>query len=149
MNKANRPSPATAHTHHAGSSGGFLLGLAAYGLWGVLPVYFKLLARVPAVDIVAHRVLWSLPFLAVLILISRGWDKVRSAARSRKTLCILSVTALLIGGNWLLYVYAVTSGHILAASFGYYLNPLANVLLGRFVLHERLKRLQWTDGKAA
>ena len=65
-------------------------------------------------------------------------------SRSRKTLGILALTALLIGGNWLLYVYAVTSGHILAASFGYYLNPLANVLLGRFVLKERLTRLQWT-----
>src|SRR5690349_16226243 len=144
MNKANRPSRATANTHHAGSKGGFVLGLAAYGLWGVLPIYFKLLKAVPAVDIVAHRVLWSLPFLALLILISRGWDKVRAAAGSRKTLGVLTVTAMLIGGNWLLYVYAVTSGHILAASFGYYLNPLANVLLGRFVLHEKLNRLQWT-----
>ena len=88
--------------------------------------------------------LWSLPFLAVLIAIGKGWDKVRAAVRDPKTLGILAITALLIGGNWLLYVYAVTSGHILAASFGYYLNPLANVLLGRFVLHERLNRLQWT-----
>jgi chloramphenicol-sensitive protein RarD len=68
---------------------------------------------------------------------------VRAAAAHPKTLGILTITALLIGGNWLLYVYSVTSGHILAASFGYYLNPLANVLLGRFVLHERLTRLQW------
>jgi chloramphenicol-sensitive protein RarD len=122
---------------------GFLLGLAAYGLWGILPVYFKAIAAVPAFDIVAHRVIWSLPFLALLITFSRGWSKVRAASAHRKTLAILSITALLIGGNWLLYVYAVTSGHILAASFGYYLNPLANVLLGRFVLHERLSRLQW------
>ena len=127
-----------------GSRRGFGYGVAAYGLWGVLPLYFKAIARVPAVDIVAHRVLWSLPFLAVLIAIGNGWDKVRAAVRNPKTLGILAITALLIGGNWLLYVYAVTSGHILAASFGYYLNPLANVLLGRFVLHERLNRLQWT-----
>ena len=144
MNKANRPSPATAHAEHAGSSGGFVLGLGAYGLWGILPIYFKLLKAIPALDIVAHRVLWSFPFLALLILISSGWGKVRAAAKSRKTLGVLTVTAILIGGNWLLYVYAVTSGRILAASFGYYLNPLANVLLGRFVLHERLNRLQWT-----
>ena len=127
-----------------GSRRGFGYGVAAYGLWGVLPLYFKAIARVPAVDIVAHRVLWSLPFLAVLIAIGNGWGKVRAAVRNPKTLGILAITALLIGGNWLLYVYAVTSGHILAASFGYYLNPLANVLLGRFVLHERLNRLQWT-----
>ena len=129
---------------HKGSRRGFGYGVAAYGLWGVLPLYFKAIARIPAVDIVAHRVLWSLPFLAVLIAIGKGWDKVRAAVRDPKTLGILAITALLIGGNWLLYVYAVTSGHILAASFGYYLNPLANVLLGRFVLHERLNRLQWT-----
>jgi chloramphenicol-sensitive protein RarD len=123
---------------------GFVLGLLAYALWGVLPLYFKALAGVPPFDIVAHRILWSLPFLALLIALSRGWPKVRAAIAQPRTVGILVVTALLIGGNWLLYVYAVTSGHILAASFGYYLNPLANVLLGRFVLHEKLNRLQWT-----
>jgi len=96
------------------------------------------------VDIVAHRVLWSLPFLALLVVATRGQNKIRAAATRPRTLGILFVTALLIGGNWLLYVYAVTSGHILAASFGYYLNPLANVLLGRFVLREKLTRRQWT-----
>jgi len=88
-------------------------------------------------------VLWSLPFLALLIAIARGWGSVAAAATRPKTLGVLALTALLIGGNWLLYVYSVTSGHILAASFGYYLNPLANVLLGRFVLKEQLGRLQW------
>ena len=130
-------------THHPHERSGFILGLLAYALWGVLPLYFKAIAAVPAVDIVAHRVLWSLPFLAALIALSRAWPKVRKALGQRRTLGMLVVTALLIGGNWLLYVYAVTSGHILAASFGYYLNPLANVLLGRFVLKEQLNRLQW------
>ena len=120
-----------------------MLGLLAYALWGVLPIYFKAIELLPATDIVAHRVLWSLPFLGVLIALSSGWPKVRAAIADRRTVGILLVTALLIGGNWLLYVYAVTSGHILAASFGYYLNPLANVLLGRFVLDERLNRMQW------
>ena len=127
--------------HH--SRRGFLFGLAAYGFWGFLPIYFKLLKGVAAVDIVAHRVLWSLPFLALLITAATAWDKVRAALVQPKTLGVLALTALLIGGNWLLYVYAVTSGHILASSFGYYLNPLANVLLGRFVLKERLSGLQW------
>jgi chloramphenicol-sensitive protein RarD len=136
----------TTHTRqsHDHGRGGFLLGLGAYGLWGILPIYFKALAGVSAVDIVAHRVLWSLPFLALLTTLARGWDKVRLAFAQPKTLGILALTALLIATNWLLYVYAVTSGHILASSFGYYLNPLANVLLGRFVLSERLNRLQWT-----
>jgi len=122
---------------------GFALGLLAYAFWGILPLYFKAIAAVPPFDIVAHRVLWSLPFLTVLIALSRGWPKVRAVVENRRTLQVLFVTALLIGGNWLLYVYAVNSGHLLAASFGYYLNPLANVLLGRFVLKEKLNRPQW------
>jgi len=121
-----------------------VFGLLAYALWGVLPLYFKALKGLPPFDIVAHRVLWSIPFLAIVIAIARGWPKVRDALRRPSTVGMLIITALLIGGNWLLYVYAVTSGHILAASFGYYLNPLANVLLGRFVLKEQLNRLQWT-----
>ena len=122
---------------------GFTLGLLAYALWGVLPLYFKALGAMPAVSIVAHRVLWSLPLLALLIPLSRRGPGLRAAVTDRRTIGMLVLTALLIAGNWLLYVWAVTHGHILAASFGYYLNPLANVLLGRFVLHERLSRLQW------
>jgi chloramphenicol-sensitive protein RarD len=143
MNAPGRAKAAAVRKQGHGS-GGFLLGLTAYGLWGVLPIYFNALRGVPPVDIVAHRVLWSLPYLALLTTASRGWTRVRAAAMMPRTLGILFLTALLIGTNWLLYVYAVTSGHILAASFGYYLNPLANVLLGRFVLRERLGRLQWT-----
>jgi len=143
MNAASRVKNEPDGRDHPGSNRGFLLGLAAYTLWGVLPLYFKAVAAVPAIDIVAHRILWSLPFLALLIVIGKGWPRVRSAIADRRTLAMLSLTALLIGGNWLLYTYAVTSGHILAASFGYYLNPLANVLLGRFVLKEQLTRRQW------
>ena len=120
-----------------------MLGVAAYGLWGVLPIYFKALGGIAAVDIVAHRVLWSLPFLAVLLMVTRGWGEVAQAIRRRRTLLLLLGTAILVGINWLLYVHAVTSGQILAGSLGYYLNPLVNVLLGRFVLHERLSKLQW------
>ena len=126
------------------SRAGLALGLLVYTLWGVLPLYFKAIAAVPPFDIVAHRILWSIPFLGALIAASRGWPKVRAALEDRRTVGILVVTALLIGGNWLLYVYAVNSGRLLAASFGYYLNPLANVLLGRFALHEKLNRRQWT-----
>ena len=122
---------------------GFAYGVAAYGLWGVLPIYFKAIAAVAAVDIVAHRVLWSLPLLAVGLFATRGWGAVRQPIHRRRTLVLLLCTAVLIGINWLLYVYAVTSGHILAGSLGYYLNPLANVLLGRIVLKERLAPLQW------
>ena len=122
---------------------GLVYGLLAYGLWGVLPIYFKQVAAVPATDIVAHRVLGSLPFLALLLAATRGWGQVRGAFKERRTLVLLLATAILIAVNWLLYVYAVTSGHILAGSLGYYLNPLMNILLGRFILSEQLTRLQW------
>ena len=144
MNARDDPHQTATHPAERHSRAGFTFGLTAYGLWGVLPLYFKALRHVPAIDIVAHRVLWSLPFLATLIGLAKGWSKVWDAIARPRTLGVLMLTALLIGGNWLLYVYAVTSGHILAASFGYYLNPLANVLLGRFVLKERLGSLQWT-----
>lgn len=122
---------------------GLGFGLLAYGLWGVLPIYFKQLTHVSPLDIVAHRIIWSLLFLALLLTATRGWNQVRAGFSHGRTMGLLVTTALLIGGNWLLYVYAVTSGHILAASLGYYLNPLMNILLGRFVLKERLTPLQW------
>jgi chloramphenicol-sensitive protein RarD len=126
-----------------GARQGFALGVAAYGLWGVLPIYFKALRSIDSVDIVAHRIVWSAPVLAALLSFSGTWGEVREALRNGRVIILLTVTALLIGGNWLLYVYAVNSGHILAGSLGYYLNPLANVLLGRIVLKERLSWLQW------
>jgi chloramphenicol-sensitive protein RarD len=137
MNKSGR-----SDTQHPRS--GFFYGLGAYFLWGVMPIYFKLIPSVSAFVIVAHRIAWSLPFLAVLILVSRGWGKFAPIVRNPRTLGVLLVSAMLIGVNWVLYTWSVVSGHILAASFGYYLNPLANVLLGRFVLGERLSKLQWT-----
>jgi len=138
MNRAADP-----NSLQRGARTGFAFGIAAYALWGVLPVYFKALAGVPAVDIVAHRILWSLPFLALLLTVGAGWGQARSALGNRRTLGLLALTALLIAVNWLLYVHAVTSGQILAGSLGYYLNPLMNVLLGRLILKERLSRLQW------
>ena len=135
----NRAAPAPAE--HARQ--GYAFGIAAYGLWGVLPIYFKQLTGVPPIDIVVHRIIWSLPLLALLLIIGRNWGAVRTAVRDRKTLGLLTVTAILIAANWLLYVYAVNSGRILAGSLGYYLNPLANVFLGWLVLKEKLDRLQW------
>ena len=140
MNGPSRTAPTRSDNHQAA---GFAFGLGAYGLWGVLPIYFEALRSVPVLDIVAHRVLWSLPLLAILIFVSGDRAKVRAAIVRPGTVGMLLLTAILIGGNWLLYIYAVPTGHILAASFGYYLNPLANVLLGRFVLREKLSGVQW------
>ena len=134
MNRQSAPDPARA---------GLAFGLLAYSLWGVLPIYFKQLAGVSAIDIVAHRVVWSLLFLGLLLAATRGWGQVREAMRDRRTIILLLATSILIAINWLLYVYAVVSGHILAGSLGYYLNPLMNIVLGRFILKERLTGLQW------
>lgn len=140
--RMNAGSAKAAERRHV--QGGLWLGLGAYGLWGVLPIYFKAVADVGAIDIVAHRVLWSVPFLAILLLfLSGGKAEFRRVLGQPRLLGYLAVTAVLIGINWVLYVYAVTSGHILAGSLGYYLNPLVNVVMGRIVLNERLTRLQW------
>lgn len=134
---------AAANRTHDHGSRGMLLGIGAYALWGILPIYFKAIAEVGPVEIVAHRIVWSVPFLAVLIALFGGFKDVRVAIRSRRTVAFLCLTAILIATNWLLYVYAVTGGQILAASLGYYLNPLINVLMGRLLLKERLTGLQW------
>ena len=121
---------------------GFLMGVGAYVLWGILPIYFKAIARVPATEIVAHRVVWSLLFLLVLALILKRWRTVRTALFNSKVLGLLALTAALIAANWLIWVWAVVNGHVLEGSLGYYLNPLMNVLLGVVLLRERLSRAQ-------
>jgi chloramphenicol-sensitive protein RarD len=127
---------------HSRRRAGLLLGLTAYLIWGVMPLYFKLLARVSAVEIVAHRIIWSLVFLGVLVTLLRRWSEIRAAAGTSRVLMTLIVTALLIAVNWLVYIYAVVSGHVLEGSLGYYLNPLVNVLLGVVLLKEKLSRPQ-------
>ena len=114
----------------------------AFLAWGGSPVYWKALQSVPALEIVAHRVVWSLLFLAVLILVQGRWSEFRSTLGRARTLLVLSLTTLLVSGNWLLYIWAVNAGHLLQASLGYYINPLVNVLLGMVFLRERLRRLQ-------
>ena len=123
---------------------GLVYGLVAYALWGVMPIYFKQIATVASLDIVANRIIWSLLVLALLLTLARAWGQVGAALRNRRVMLTLLFTSLLVATNWLLYVYAINSGHILAGSLGYYLNPLANILLGRFVLGESLSRRQWT-----
>ena len=121
---------------------GLIYGLGAYLLWGVMPLYFKAIAHVSAMEIVAHRIVWSLVFLAALITIGRRWAAIRTAFGSRQVLLTLCASTLLIGINWLVFIYAVVSGHVLEGSLGYYLNPLVNVLLGVILLKEKLTRAQ-------
>ncbi len=122
---------------------GLIYGVIAYGSWGVIPIYFKALQSVPAIDIVAHRVVWSVLVVLALATIARVWPAIRAALAHRRTLMMLLLSAVLIGANWLLYVWAINHGHVLASSIGYYLNPLANIVLGRLVLKEQLSKLQW------
>lgn len=119
-----------------------LFGLAAYLSWGFLPVYFKLLGGVLPTEIVAQRVLWSVLLLAVLILVARKGPELRAAARNRQALRILMCSALLIGANWLIYIWAIGANHVLETSLGYFLNPLVNVVMGVLLLKERLTRAQ-------
>jgi len=121
---------------------GLMLGVGAYLFWGFLPLYFKLLTEVPPTEIVAHRVIWSLAFLGVLATMWRRWAAIRAACATSRVLITLMITALLIGTNWLVYIYAIVSGHVLEGSLGYYLNPLVNVLLGVLLLKEKLSRAQ-------
>jgi len=127
-------------SHHHLDRKGFALGIAAYGLWGILPIYFKALRAVPSVDIVAHRIVWSVPVLALLLTIAGAWGEVRTAIRNHRTLLLLAVTALLIGGNWLIYVTAIQTGQVFASSLGYYINPLMNVAAGALLFRERISR---------
>ncbi|MCV2868555.1 EamA family transporter RarD [Defluviimonas sp. WL0002] len=122
---------------------GFLFALAAYVLWGFLPLYMKALAHIPPQEVIAHRVLWSVPVAgAILIATGRTADLMR-ALRTPRMLGMAAVTAALISLNWGIYVWAIGSGHALDAALGYYINPLFSVFLGAALLGERLSRLQW------
>jgi chloramphenicol-sensitive protein RarD len=121
---------------------GLLLALLAFAFWGFVPVYFKALRHVAPLDILAHRVVWSVPFLALLLFLMGDWSRVRAAARSRRMIGTLLLSASLVATNWLTFIYGVTSGRILETSLGYYINPLVNVVLGMIVFRERLSRLQ-------
>ncbi|MEO9614742.1 MAG: EamA family transporter RarD [Nitratireductor sp.] len=121
---------------------GFAFALAAYLLWGLLPLYLKLVGHVPAVEVLAHRIVWSVPFAGVvLILLGRTGD-VKAALRSPRTLAMAALTAALISVNWGVYVWAIAAERTVEASLGYYINPLVSVLMGAVFLKERLSRLQ-------
>jgi chloramphenicol-sensitive protein RarD len=128
--------------HLAAVRVGVLYGVGAYSLWGVFPLYFKAIKAVPPLEVLAHRVVWSLLFLLLLLGIRGGLRTAVTALRSRKALAILSVTTLLIAGNWLVFIWAVANDRVLEASLGYFINPLVNVLLGFVFLRERLRPIQ-------
>ena len=121
---------------------GIMCAIAAYTMWGIAPIYFKQLTVLPAAEILMHRVTWSVLVLVGLIAGLKQRAKVAAALRNKKVMQVLLVAGILLGANWLLFIWAVNNDHILDASLGYYINPLINVFLGRLFLGERLRTFQ-------
>jgi len=125
---------------NSGEGRGLWYGLCAYMLWGLFPVYFKLIGYVPADQIIAHRIVWSFLLLAAVVAV---WSRRGGWLLTGKVIRIYTAAALLIAVNWFIYVWAVTHNFILETSLGYFITPLVNVLLGVMILGERLRRFQW------
>lgn len=123
--------------------GGLLLALGAYLIWGLIPLYLRVIHDVPPVEFVGWRVLFTLPLCLLAIGITRQWGAIGTALTDLRTMLTLALSSLLIGGNWLVYIASIQGGHVLAASLGYYINPLANVIAGTLFLGERLSKWQW------
>ena len=121
---------------------GFLCALGCYTIWGGLPLYFRALGHIGPSEMLAHRIIWSVPTGLILIVLARNWRDLR-AAMSPKHLLWLSISALLIGLNWMVYIWAVSQERVIEASLGYYINPLVNVLIGAVFFSERLRIAQW------
>ena len=122
---------------------GLLYTTAAFSLWGVVPVYWKMLRHVPALEILAHRIVWGLVFVVVWMTIRGRWSEFRAVFRRPRTAAALLASTVFIATNWGLFIFAVNTDRVLATSLGYYINPLVNILLGLIVLGERLNRNQW------
>jgi chloramphenicol-sensitive protein RarD len=121
---------------------GILSATLAFLAWGLFPLYFHALHEVPPLQILAHRMLWSLLFLLVILALRRQWGWL-SIARQPRVLGSFVASACLLSVNWLIYIWAVNNGHVIEASLGYFINPLVNILFGYLLLHERLRRAQW------
>ena len=122
---------------------GLLLGIAAYGLWGGFPLYWPLLEPAGALEILAHRVLWSMVTIGLLVVLLRRTRQLRAIVADRRTFLILAIAAFTITFNWATYIYGVNNGRVVETSLGYFINPLVTVLMGVFILGERLRPLQW------
>ncbi len=122
---------------------GLLLGVAAYGIWGLFPLYWPLLEPAGAVELLAHRVVWSAVVMVVLVTVVRRRSQLLAVLRSPRRLALMTGAGVMIGINWGLYIWGVNNHHVVETSLGYFINPLVTVLLGVFVLGERLARLQW------
>ena len=121
---------------------GVLLAVCAYVIWGIAPLYFKLLTQVSPLEILMHRVIWSFVFMIVLMQFIGGFGRLRLVLKHPKQIGVLIVTSILIAANWLIFIWAINNDHMLDASLGYFINPLFNVLLGMLFLGERLRAVK-------
>lgn len=122
---------------------GLLLGIAAYGLWGGFPLYWPLLEPAGAIEILAHRILWSMVTMGLLVVVFRRTPQLRAILADRRTLVLLATAAAVVTVNWATYIYGVNNERVVETSLGYFINPLVTVLMGVFILGERLRPLQW------
>jgi chloramphenicol-sensitive protein RarD len=122
---------------------GFLFGLAAYVMWGSFPLYWTLLDRSTAPEILANRIVWSAISMGLLVLLARRLSQFAILLRNRRAASLLALAAVLVSINWVTYIWSVNNGHVVESSLGYFINPLVSVLLGVGVLQERLRRVQW------
>lgn len=122
---------------------GIAYAFIAFVLWGLFPVYFKTLHQIPALEILAHRMVWSLVFVLAVLVVRRQWAWLGPTLRDRRVIARFVASAVLLSANWGIYIWAMNAGHIVEASLGYFINPLVNVLFGFVFLHERMRPLQW------
>ena len=121
---------------------GIIYAALAFFCWGLFPIYFHALGDVPPLQILAHRMLWSLAFLMVMLLLRRDW-KWLNIVRQPRVFFSFALSAVLLSANWLVYIWSVTNHHVIEASLGYFINPLVNIVLGYLILKERMRPLQW------
>lgn len=122
---------------------GLWFAFGAYFIWGLFPIYWKLLKDVTALELIGHRIIWSFVMLGAVITFTAHWRRLREAGLNWRVIRIYSLAAVLIGANWLIYVWAVNAGFIVETSLGYFINPLLSVLLGVIIFREKLRPMQW------
>ncbi|WP_069464389.1 EamA family transporter RarD, partial [Actinacidiphila rubida] len=123
---------------------GLVWGFAAYGMWGLFPLYWPLLKPAGAMEILAHRMVWSLVVVALILLALRRWAWIAGLLRQPRRLALVALAATVVSVNWGMYIWGVNSGHVVETALGYFINPLVTIALGVLVLHERLRPVQWT-----
>jgi len=122
---------------------GLVYGFAAYGMWGLFPLYWPLLEPAGAMEILAHRMVWSVVVIALILVALRRWTWIGEVVRQPRRLGLIAIASVVVSVNWGMYIWAVNSGHVVETSLGYFINPLVTIALGVLVLHERLRPVQW------